>query len=59
MFCVVRWVAGCERTLTSGVPGKKKAKSQTDGGVNEGEGGGGWKGLITIFPHYFQTGKKF
>lgn len=47
MFCMVRWVAGCERTLTSGVPGKQKAKSETDGGVNEGEGGG--KGLSPCF----------
>lgn len=49
MFCMVRWVAGCERTLTSGVPGKQKAKSETDGGVNEGEGGGVGKGLSPCF----------
>lgn len=49
MFCMVRWVAGCERTLTSGVPGKQKAKSETDGGVNEGEGGGDGKGLSPCF----------
>lgn len=49
MFCMVRWVAGCERTLNSGVPGKQKAKSETDGGVNEGEGGGGGKGLSSCF----------
>lgn len=49
MFCMVRWVAGCERTLTSGVPGKQKAKSETDRGVNEGEGGGCGKGLSPCF----------
>ena len=49
MFCMVRWVAGCERTLNSGVSGKQKAKSETDGGVNEGEGGGGGKGLSSYF----------
>lgn len=60
MFCMVRWVAGCERTLTSGVPGKRKAKSQTDGGVNKGEGGGGGEGLspcflISIRENIFET----
>ena len=60
MFCMVRWVAGCERTLTSGVPGKQKAKSQTEGGVNEGEGGGGGEGLspcflISIRENIFET----
>ena len=58
MFCMVRWVAGCERILSSGVPGKQKAKSQTDGRVNEGEGGGG---VERAYHHVssFQTGNKF
>ena len=47
---MVRWVAGCERILTSRVAGKQKAKSQTDGEGKRGwQRGGGGKGLTPYF----------
>lgn len=57
MFCMVRWVAGCERTLTSGVPGKQKAKSETDGGLTRVKG----EGVERAYHHVssFQSGKTF
>ena len=58
MFCMVRWVAGCERTLTSGVPGKPKAKSQTDGGGLTRVKG---EGVERAYHHVssFQSGRTF
>ena len=45
-------------SLTSGVQGNRKRNRKQTGRVNESERGGGWEGLITIFPH-FNQGKIF
>ena len=39
---------------TGGVQGNRKGNRKQTGRVNEGERGGGWKRLITVFPHFKQ-----
>ena len=59
MLCLVRWVAGCERTFRCDwwSTGKQKGKSQTDG---EGKRGRKGRGVETAYHRVssFQTGNK-